>query len=308
MIISIGVGIPYLAILGSGNAGFMGTIDKYPGAVTGYSLKLLRVGYSGPCINVRRSSDNATQDIGFVNNVVDSASLLLFVGAGDGFVTAWYDQSGNSRDFVQATAGNQPKIVSSGAVNTINSNPTIVFDGSSSYFNQSSSLGIFQNVGYGYTFCTSFYNRTSNIGGSSAAAYSAVTGNGSFANRISLVIGSTASNYTAGVRRLDADTGVSSGTGSGINSLAVITSAAIFANGTIQAFRNSVAGALTSMPSGAGLSSNTPSSYAPTLCAALSPAAQFFYGSITEFVQYNTNVTGSRSAIESDTIANYGIT
>ena len=35
---------------------------------------------------------------------------------GNGFVETWYDQSGNSNDAVQATAGSQPKIVNSGTL------------------------------------------------------------------------------------------------------------------------------------------------------------------------------------------------
>ena len=35
---------------------------------------------------------------------------------GNGFVETWYDQSGNSKDAVQETAGSQPKIVSSGSL------------------------------------------------------------------------------------------------------------------------------------------------------------------------------------------------
>ena len=45
----------------------------------------------------------------------------------DGFVETWYDQSGNSEDAVQATAGSQPKIVSSGSLVADNG---IDFDGS----------------------------------------------------------------------------------------------------------------------------------------------------------------------------------
>jgi hypothetical protein len=63
---------------------------------------------------VRRSSDSAEQDIGFSGNNLDTASLLSFCGAGDGFVTTWYDQVG-SNNAVQATAGSQPQIVASGA-------------------------------------------------------------------------------------------------------------------------------------------------------------------------------------------------
>ena len=37
---------------------------------------------------------------------------------GDGFVETWYDQSGNGNDVVQATASQQPKIVSSGSLIT----------------------------------------------------------------------------------------------------------------------------------------------------------------------------------------------
>ena len=36
----------------------------------------------------------------------------------DGFVETWYDQSGNSNDAVQATAGSQPKIVDAGVLVT----------------------------------------------------------------------------------------------------------------------------------------------------------------------------------------------
>jgi hypothetical protein len=40
--------------------------------------------------------------------------MLSFCGAGNGFVTTWYDQVG-SNNAVQTTAGNQPQIVASGA-------------------------------------------------------------------------------------------------------------------------------------------------------------------------------------------------
>lgn len=46
-----------------------------------------------------------------------------------GFVTTWYDQSGNGRDAVQATAANQPEIVTSGIVNRVNARPGMFVDG-----------------------------------------------------------------------------------------------------------------------------------------------------------------------------------
>jgi hypothetical protein len=93
-------------------------LDTYSGAAVGYSLRKLRSAYTGNAIRVRRSSDNAEQNIGFVSNVLDTASLLTFCGAGNGFVTTWYDQSTNGNNSVQSTAVNQCQIVSSGAMIT----------------------------------------------------------------------------------------------------------------------------------------------------------------------------------------------
>lgn len=79
-------------------------------------------------MKVRRSSDNATQDIGFVGGVLDTASLLTFVGANNGFVTTWYDQSGNGNHATQATTANQPQIVVSGAVVLRNTKPAVLWN------------------------------------------------------------------------------------------------------------------------------------------------------------------------------------
>ena len=54
-------------------------LDTFTGASLGLSLVRLRKEYTGFCIKVRRSSDNAEQDIGFSNDVLDTASLLSFV-------------------------------------------------------------------------------------------------------------------------------------------------------------------------------------------------------------------------------------
>ncbi len=108
---------------------FTGLLDTYSGASAAYSLRQLSSTYTGNCIRVRRSSDNAEQNIGFVNNVLDEASLLTFCGAGNGFVTTWYDQSGNANNATQSTAFNQPQIVSSGAMITTNGKNSISFSG-----------------------------------------------------------------------------------------------------------------------------------------------------------------------------------
>jgi hypothetical protein len=105
-------------------------LDDYSGAAAAYSLRQLRSAYTGSAIRVRRSSDNTEQNIGFVNNVLDTASLTSFCSGTNGFVTTWYDQSGNGRNATQTTAANQPQIVNSGAIILENAKPCLKFDGS----------------------------------------------------------------------------------------------------------------------------------------------------------------------------------
>lgn len=126
-------------------------LDTYPGAAAAYSVRKLRTAYTGSAIRVRRSSDNAEQDIGFSSGNLDTTALTSFCGAGNGFVTTWYDQSGNGRNATQATAVNQPQIVSGGSVLTINSKPCTVF--SNSRFNISSNFWTY--TGDGTVFHTS---------------------------------------------------------------------------------------------------------------------------------------------------------
>ena len=115
-------------------------IDSYPNAAVAYSLRLLRSAYTGSAIRVRRSNDNTEQDIGFISGDLNSSALLSFVGANNGFVTTWYDQSGNGYNATQTTAANQPQIVSSGSVILENGNPAVQFDGNNDYLSNASSL------------------------------------------------------------------------------------------------------------------------------------------------------------------------
>ena len=64
--------------------------------------------------------DNADFDI-------SNFQVTAFKGAG--FVETWYDQSGNIKSAVQATAGNQPKIVNSGSLVVSNGSPAVFFTG-----------------------------------------------------------------------------------------------------------------------------------------------------------------------------------
>jgi hypothetical protein len=76
----------------------------------------------------RRSLDNATLNIGFDGSGnLDSAALLAFVGVQDGYVSIWYDQSGNNRPRKKADLNQQPRIVSNGIFKYIGTKIAIDF-------------------------------------------------------------------------------------------------------------------------------------------------------------------------------------
>ena len=128
MIISPSAISPYkIPTFQSGGAPFVGLLDLYPSAAAAYSVRRLSSTYAGSAMEVRRSSDNALQDIGFdANGDLDTASLLSFVGAGNGFVRTWYDQSGNANNAQQTTSSRQPQIIAAGVIYQLNSKPTII--------------------------------------------------------------------------------------------------------------------------------------------------------------------------------------
>jgi len=98
------------------------------GATAAYSLRKLKSSAT-KAVRVREDSGNTETDIGFSGGTLDTTALLNHVGSNNGFVTKWYDQSGNGNDASRSTASQQPKIVSSGTVIKENGKPTIEFDG-----------------------------------------------------------------------------------------------------------------------------------------------------------------------------------
>jgi hypothetical protein len=100
-------------------------LDSFPNATAAFSLRKLSTNYNGNCIRVRRSSDNAEQDIGFSGGLLDINTLLSFVGVENAFVTTWYDQSGNNRNATQTTASRQCRVVMNGDVVLLNGKPCL---------------------------------------------------------------------------------------------------------------------------------------------------------------------------------------
>lgn len=126
-----------------GNAGGRLLLDAISDAALAYSLRKLRTSYSGPAIRVRRTSDNAEQDIGFSGNALNTAAIESFCSGTDGRVATWYDQTGNNRNVTQGTTTAQPIIATTGVVATSNGLPAVDFV-ANNHFMQSASLSIAQ--------------------------------------------------------------------------------------------------------------------------------------------------------------------
>lgn len=133
---------------GIGHRGFMGrSMSKYYlyGKAI-WSVRRVHPDYIGPCMRVRRSLDDSELDIYFIGEDLDTSSLTSFVGAGDGFVTIWYDQSGNNSNLSQINYTYQPRIVIDGVLKTdgtAKNTPAINFN--SQYLNGGNILGFSQN-------------------------------------------------------------------------------------------------------------------------------------------------------------------
>ena len=131
---------PSLAGATRRNVPFPLDLHGMPTARLAYGLRKLRAAYTGAALRVRRDSDDTEADVYFgarrevsLNSSVSTGGTLRdFVGSNTGFVTKWYNQSGNSStqqggspwsgyptapDAVQTTASSQPELISSGVFN-----------------------------------------------------------------------------------------------------------------------------------------------------------------------------------------------
>lgn len=252
-----------------------------------FSLRKLRTAYAGSCIRVRRSSDNTEQDIGFVSNALDESTLLTFCGAGNGFVTKWYDQSGNGRDKFHATTTVQPEIVVSGVVVSFDGKSTIGFP-----------------TGKGLSSANSSYLAANPISiflvGASSAAGAGGTRRAIKGSVHNWLLGPYADNhtyYSNGAFLHGYNTAIPLADWSRTdNELFSLVQAA----GTgAYSFRNGV-----TVLSSAGTTTQAPAG----LDIGRSSGSESFIGYMAELIEFETDQRSNRGTIESNMAAYYGIT
>ena len=147
-------------------------LDSVGSASGAWGTRKLRTAYAGNCLKIRRSSDNTTQDIGFAaDGSVDASAISSFVGANNGFIDTFYDQSGNSRNLTQSTQANQPQLVSSGSlITTVGGRASPLFDATNDSMTSGIAISNFitasaytalmaGKVNSGVTGANAYYNR-----------------------------------------------------------------------------------------------------------------------------------------------------
>lgn len=106
---------------------FSGLLDRVRGSSAAYSVRRLSSGYAGPLLRVRRTDDDREVDIGAtVRGDLDLTALGNFCGKSACRIAAWYDQSGNRLDAVQANQKQQLLIHSDGSVQARRKRPALV--------------------------------------------------------------------------------------------------------------------------------------------------------------------------------------
>jgi len=107
----------------------VGLLNLVPNSNSAISIRKLNSLYSGPCLRVRRSNDNAELDIYFDSGIIDIPTLTGFVTSNNGYVVKLYDQSGNGNNYSQTGTTNQPMIINAGNLLVDSNNiPYIVFN------------------------------------------------------------------------------------------------------------------------------------------------------------------------------------
>jgi len=278
-----------------GLGGQRGLLDIYPNAAVAYSLRKLRTAYTGNCIRVRRSSDNAEQDIGFSEGFLNTASLLSFVGANNGFVTTWYDQSGLARNATQSTTTAQPVIVSSGALVTSGGRAAVEGNGTT-HFMGIGGLGAIRNVGNAFGWCVA--QRLSITEADGCLVSWTRNGNsnqGRFTLQVS--VGQGANEFGGGCRRTDADAFTRVGEAPGNNDRNLFHWFARYSAGQCGYARNAGSVSTAALPGGSGLTSDTDSDVAQLFRLGDSETIGTANARMQEVVVWTQDLDLSRNAI-----------
>jgi len=276
----------------------------YEPAAAAWALRRINTAYSGSCIRLRRTSDNAEIDVGFSGDALDIAAIESHCSGTNGAVVTWYSQHGGSGcDITQATAANQPLICSSGAVITQGGRPTTQWDSTDVLRPTSSSaaLDIFRNVAYGEAMYV--VRNTEASARRDVFLWTVGTNNNA---RLVAVYNFSSARMAASSRRADADaaTTTTGGGGVAVSALGVFAVVRNWGGGTQELRENGVSLATTT---GLATGSTSDTASSPTASGVGRHATNAAPEYISELVFYNRDVAATRARREYDVKTYYGI-
>ena len=293
-----------LTLLGCTGAAYFGILDLYGNAAAAWSVsRKLRAGYNGYAINVRRSSDNTSINVGFNGDgTLDTASMLTFCGAGDGFVATIYDQSGNGLDRTQVYPLPQSKIVSSGSLVTLNGKPAIDFSGTSAYYTAGTTSSwkfLHDGTKSFISLVQNYANATNyiiNTGGNSSTNVGILYLTNAASNVLRMIVayGSAGNNVFSYSQTYSITTGTQYITGIVLD-LSNATPASrgmCYVNGGSNAWNNSASG--------------TPSSANSTQALGAPDSSNLYTGKMQEMIMWNIDQTANRTGIRDNQRTFYG--
>jgi len=226
-------------------------------------------------VNLQKGA--ASNFTGNGSDVVYLREVTVTQVTSDGFVETWYDQSGNSNDVVQATAGSQPKIVSAGSLVT----GGLRFDDAQKLETASTA-----SFGDGTTLSTFITNSSDGDEASYLFRFSS-----------DYII----FNNSAGLRRVHAGISANAGTASGSEELWSTISTINSSGGTTNFFADGV------LKSSADANIGTKTVSNRVLNIGGSSSGTHWNGTVNEVIFYATDQTSNRVALESNIMTNYGI-
>jgi hypothetical protein len=292
---------------------YVGVLDALSVAsAVSFSPRRQSRNYTGNAMRVRRSSDNAEANIGFTaNGDIDTTALLTFVGAGNGFVTTWYDQSGNDRYVFQATPANQPQIVNAGVIETINGKPAM--NNLTGLFLASGAMAVLRNVNGATLVAVAQF--TTPLAGGALNGPLLFVGSGVVEALRRLMLNTnpspgTAGTYSLGGRRLDADAFANVSSPTEITANPVIwTGNADYANARVNTWLNGVADIVNATFQTSGNTSDTDSLGLGVFASSTGSVYTYNNTRMSEaHIFSNTLSTTDRQTLERNKGAYFGIT
>jgi hypothetical protein len=271
-------------------------LDQYGSAAAAYSLRRLRGGYTGAAVRVRRANDNAEAD--FRPEEISNGTLTAWTGANNGLVVTWYDQSGSGRNATQATAGNQPSIVSSGSLNLLNGKPAIQWSSGRILTGTITTGAAISCAAVFSAQANSAYQKLCVLGGDGATsgttinAYMGATANDWVADDFAFL--GNGSNSGRAPRIISSGSAITSSTTtqSILTTFLSSSTARAFVNRTEMSYRVQLTGAVPAITNGTTNIGN-------------GPFAHFLNGSLQELIVWSADLIVDRAGIEQNIDAYY---